>query len=86
MECCLAQGELVKLDSGKEAVTIRCTTGSVWMTKGDGIDYMVNAGSRITLTVGESALVEALVPSEIRIGNPAAAGAMLRPVIGLAAC
>lgn len=86
MECCLAQGELVKLDGGKESVTVRCTTGSVWLTKGDGVDYLIGAGSRMTLDAGESGLVEALLPAEIRIGNPNVAGQMLRPVIGLAAC
>lgn len=31
MECCLAQGGLVKLEGGKETLTIRCTAGCVWL-------------------------------------------------------
>lgn len=86
MECCLAQGELIKLDGRKEGVTIRCASGSVWLTKEDGADYMIKAGRRMTLTPGESGLIEALCQSEIIIGSPALAGEMIRPVISLAAC
>jgi len=86
MECCLAEGELLRLEGGKEGLVLRCTAGALWLTKGDGIDYLIPAGRRMLLAKGESALVEALEPSELRLGETASTGDMVKPVIGLAAC
>jgi len=86
MECCLAEGELIRLDGGKEGLVLCCKSGTVWLTKGDGIDYLVQAGKSVTLAKGEYALVEALRPSEFRVARPAARGEMATPVLGLVAC
>jgi hypothetical protein len=86
MEYCLSKGELIRLEGGKGGLTLCCTAGTVWLTKGDGIDYLVPAGSRAQLARGEHALVEALTPSGLRLGNAEAAGDLAMPVIGLAAC
>lgn len=86
MECCLAEGELIRLDGGKEGLELCCTIGTVWLTKGDGMDYLIPAGKRLKLAKGESALVEALRPSDFRVGKPAAIGGMAKPVLGLAGC
>jgi hypothetical protein len=86
MELCIAAGELIKLEGGRKGLVLRCTSGLVWLTKGDGNDYLIPAGKPVTLARGESALVEALKPSELRRGEPSAASDILEPVIGLALC
>jgi len=84
MECSLVQGELIKIEGGKAGLTIRCISGMVWLTRGDGMDYMIAPGRRFELARGETALAEALQPCELRLGEPS--GAALKTVIGLAAC
>jgi hypothetical protein len=86
MEFCLEEGELIRVEGGKEGVVLRCTSGTVWLTKGDGIDYLIPAGRRMSVAKGENALVEALELSELRLGEAASTGDMVKPVIGLAAC
>jgi hypothetical protein len=86
MEFCLGEGELLRLEGGKRGVVLRCNAGTVWLTKGDGIDYLIPAGRRLVLAKGESALVEALEPAELRLGEAATAGDMTTPVVGLAVC
>ncbi len=86
MECCLAQGELIRLEGGKDGLVLRCLSGTVWLTKGDGMDYLVPAGKRIMLAKGESALVEALQPADLLLGDPSLSSHMVRPAIGLVAC
>lgn len=86
MEFCLAEGELIRLEGGKAGLALRCTAGTVWLTRGDGIDYLIAAGRRMVLERGESALVEALEAAELRLGETAAAGEVMKQVIALAAC
>jgi hypothetical protein len=86
MECCLLKGELVRRDGKKGGLEVRCTSGVVWLTRGDGVDYLVGAGSRVTLGRGESALAEALQPAELHLGDASSTGQTIHPVIGLAAC
>ena len=74
MEYCLSEGELIRLERGKAGLTLCCTAGTLWLTKGDGIDYLIPAGNRAQLARGELALVEALKPSGLRLGNPSATG------------
>ena len=84
MECCLATGELIRLDGGALGLKLRCTTGRVWLTKNDGQDYLINAGRSFELPAGENALLEALNPAGIFVleTRPAASMAAVR----LAAC
>ena len=86
MECCLAEGELLRLVGGKEGLVLRCTAGALWLTKGDGVDYLLPAGKRIMLAKRENALVEALEQSEFHLGEPSLTGDLGKPVIGLVAC
>jgi hypothetical protein len=86
MECCLAKGELVKLEGRKDGLVLRCTVGTLWLTNGDGIDYLIPTGKRTTLAKGEIALVEALEQSELHLGEPATASDMAKAVIRLAMC
>jgi len=84
MECNFVEGELIRLAGGKTGLTLRCRTGLLWLTRGDGQDYLIAAGNGFELGRGESALVEALQPSELRLGEPA--NRTVHTVMGLAAC
>jgi len=84
MECNFAEGELIRLAGGKTGLTLRCRAGLLWLTKGDGQDYLIAAGNGFELEKGESALIEALQPSELRLGEPDKRA--LHAVMGLAAC
>jgi hypothetical protein len=87
MECCLAQGELIRVNGEKDGVILRCTCGTVWLTCGDGRDYLLGAGKTFTVAAGQTAIAEALSPSECSLGKPQRAGSPLHnPVIRLAAC
>ena len=86
MEFCLAEGELIRLEGGREGLVLRCMTGTLWLTKGDGLDYLIQPGRPTTLAKNEAALVEALEQSELNIGEPRSTGNLARPVIGLAGC
>jgi len=87
MECCLAKDELIRLDGGSNGLVLRCTGGAVWLTCGDGADYLISAGRSFELPARRTAVAEALEPAEFYLGEPAAAGDLLhKPVIGFAAC
>ncbi len=87
MECCLAQGELIRLAGEKEGVVLRCTSGTLWLTCGDGRDYLLSAGMTFEVAARQTAVAEALQPVECTLGKPLLAGTLLqRPTIRLAAC
>lgn len=72
MECCLGQGELMRLNGGKHGLLLQCLEGTVWITTGDGRDYMVRQQTSFEIRSGISAIAEALGPVEIRLKLPAA--------------
>ncbi|GAC1450916.1 MAG: hypothetical protein PVSMB11_12040 [Desulfuromonadaceae bacterium] len=87
MECCLAQGELIRLDGEKDGVVLRCTSGTIWLTCGDGRDYLLSAGNSFELAARRVAVAEALQTAECTLGKPLLTNTLLqRPVIRLAAC
>lgn len=86
MEICLVKGELIRMDGGKNGLELRCPVGLVWVTKGDGADYLISGNKRIMLEKRESALVEALEYSEMRLGSANPAAGVLHPAFGLAGC
>lgn len=87
MECSLSQGELIRLDGEKGGVILRCTSGTIWLTCGDGRDYLLSAGNSFELAARQAAVAEALQAAECTLGKPLLAGNPLqRPVIRLAAC
>jgi Protein of unknown function (DUF2917) len=87
MECSLAKGELIRLDGGTGGLVLRCTGGTVWLTCGDGADYLIRAGRSFELAAHRTAVTEALESAEFCLGEALAAGDLLhRPVIGFAAC
>lgn len=67
MECGLERGELVRLSGGCRGTELACRTGTLWLTRGDGVDYLVHEGKSFLLAAGESAVVEALGPAEFRL-------------------
>lgn len=71
MECGLERGELVRLSGGSRGTELACRTGTLWLTRGDGVDYLVHEGKSFLLAAGESAVVEALGPAEFRLTEQA---------------
>ena len=65
MECCLATGEIIRLEGGPQGLMLRCTNGRLWLTKNDGQDYLIKTGRSFALPAGENALIEALNPAGI---------------------
>lgn len=87
MKYCLTQGELIRFVGGKEDSVIRCTSGTLWLTCGDGRDYLLGAGKSFTVTAGQFAVVEALLSSECFLSKaPYSEKTLQRPVISFAAC
>lgn len=70
MEWCIGKGELLRLESGTTGLTLRCASGIVWITRGDGADYLLAPGRCFDLARGENALVEGLQASELHLGQP----------------
>jgi hypothetical protein len=50
---------------------LRCLKGLLWITTGDGRDYLLTDSSPLQRLRGKAALIEALEDSEIRIENQA---------------
>jgi hypothetical protein len=87
MECCLAKGELIRLDGGSGGLVLRLASGAVWLTCGDGADYLIRAGRSFELPAHQTAVTEALESAGFFLGEPAVAGSMQhKPVVGFAAC
>jgi hypothetical protein len=87
MECCLAEGELIRVDGEKYGVILRCSKGTIWLTCGDGRDYLISAGNSFEIASHQVAVAEALQAAECTIGKSLSSHSPLeRPVIRLAAC
>lgn len=87
MECCLTKGELIRLDGGKDGLLLHCMAGTVWLTSGDGADFLIRAGKRIEIPASRIAVAEALEPAEFRLGDASPANPMLhKPLTGFVAC
>ncbi|MBW4056113.1 MAG: DUF2917 domain-containing protein [Proteobacteria bacterium] len=87
MECSLAQGELIRVDGKKDGVILYCTSGTIWVTCGDGRDYLLSAGNSFEIAARQVAVAEALQAAECTLGAPLACrDALQKPIIRLAAC
>ena len=87
MECCLERGELVRLDGEKNGVVLRCTGGTIWLTCGDGRDYLLTPGSSFAIAAGLVVVAEALQKAECTLGRSfSASNSQLKTVVRLAAC
>ncbi|NVO01012.1 MAG: hypothetical protein HXX17_17010 [Geobacteraceae bacterium] len=69
MKCSLKKGELFTLEATSEN-DLRCLKGLLWVTTGDGIDYLVTDSCPVKRLTGKKALIEALEDSEIRLQSP----------------
>lgn len=70
MKCSLGKGELFKLETAAGS-DLRCLKGLLWITVGDGRDYLLTDSSPLQRLHGKTALIEALEDSEIRFENQA---------------
>ncbi|MDD2542653.1 MAG: DUF2917 domain-containing protein [Desulfuromonadaceae bacterium] len=87
MECYLAQGELIRVDGKKDGILLCCTSGAIWVTCGDGRDYLLSAGNSFEIAARQVAVAEALQAAECTLGTPLARrDALQKPIIRLAAC
>ena len=87
MECTLTKGELIRLDGGKGGVLLHCMAGTLWLTSGDGTDYLIKAGTSFEITTNRIAVVEALESVEFRLGEAQSVDLRLnKPLTGFVAC
>lgn len=66
MDCTLERGEVLRLGGGS-SLRLHCTQGALWITIGDGRDYLIRAGSSFNLEKGCIALAEALGSALLRV-------------------
>jgi len=66
MKCSLGKGELFNLETAA-ASDLRCLKGLLWVTVGDGRDYLLTENCPLQRLSSKSALIEALEDSEIRL-------------------
>lgn len=80
MELCLDKGELLRVEAGTEGLTLRCLKGTIWLTVGNGRDYLLQPGARFEVKRGMSAIAEALAPVEMRLHPAPYDGAAIAPI------
>ncbi|WP_129128352.1 DUF2917 domain-containing protein [Geomonas oryzae] len=68
MDCSLEKGEVLRLGGGS-GLRLHCTQGALWITIGDGRDYVIRAGSGFELEKGCIALAEALASAKFCVDN-----------------
>jgi len=66
-------------------MVLHCLQGTVWLTRGDGVDYLLYRGESFRLEAGACALAEALGAAEIRLASAGCQPAGSRPVLALEA-
>ena len=86
MECTLGRGDLLRLAGGTRGATLHCLKGTVWLTVGDGRDYLVHQGDSFRLPAAATALAEALGSAEVRLVAAAVEAAGAGPLVTLEAC
>jgi hypothetical protein len=80
MECGLDNGELMQVAGGKEGLVLRCLKGTLWVTQGDGTDYIVHQGSCFKLKAGATALLEGIGSAEMRLEAAPCKGPGIAPL------
>ena len=86
MECNLGKGDLLRLDGKPKGVVLYCLKGTVWVTKGDGMDYLISAGRNFEMKPDTTAVVEALGSAEIRLVSTVCEGVTMRAGFSQVAC
>lgn len=77
MNCSLKKGELFRLEAVYEN-NLRCLEGLLWVTTGDGVDYLLTSRSPLKNLAGKACLIEALEDSEIRLQGQAGQAMSIR--------
>jgi hypothetical protein len=80
MKCTLGKGDLLRLEGGTRGVKLRCLSGTLWLTNGNGADYLVHEGQSFDLAPATTAVAEALGLAEFQLESSAREGAGIRPV------
>lgn len=67
MECHMGTGEIVRLEGCRDKIVLHCLRGALWLTNGNGVDYLLHPANRYEVTDGEAVVVEALDEAEVRL-------------------
>ena len=86
MECTLGKGDLLSINGRPRGIVLRCLKGTVWITNGNGVDYLVHEGSTFRLDPAATAVIEALGSAEVHLESVECEAAGRRPAFSLAAC
>jgi len=86
MDCTLGKGELLRINGHPGGMVLRCIKGTVWITNGNGMDYLVHEGKIFRLDPAATTVIEALGPAEVRLETLECEAAGPRPALSLAAC
>jgi hypothetical protein len=58
MEISLDNGAVMAIDGGRRQLQLICARGRLWITRGDGRDYILAPGEALAARRGESLVVE----------------------------
>lgn len=86
MDCTLDKGDLLRINGHPRGIVLRCLKGTVWITNGNGVDYLVHEEDIYRLDPTASAVVEALGCAEVNLESVECEAAGARPAFSLAAC
>ena len=86
MKCSLEKGDFLSVEGGPNGLVLRCQEGTIWLTNGDGRDYLVHRDDCFRLPAGATAVVEALGSAEFVLEMAVRQGAGIRPMLALKAC
>lgn len=86
MDCTLGKGDLLSINGQPREIVLRCLKGTVWITNGNGVDYLVHEGSIFRLDPAVVSVIEALGCAEVHLESVECEAAGPRPVFRLAAC
>ena len=70
----------MRLTGGRSGLMLRCLKGTIWLTIGNGIDYLVQQGSCFELKAGASAIAEGLGSAEMRLEAASYEGTSIAPI------
>jgi hypothetical protein len=86
MNCTLGKGDLLCINGQPRGVVLRCLKGTVWITNGNGMDYLVHEEHVFRLDPSATAVIEALGSAEVHLESIECEAAGPRPAFSLAAC
>lgn len=71
MEISLDNGAVVAIDGGRGQLEFICVSGRLWITRGDGRDYILMPGETLAARRGESLVVESWGESRLLLDRGA---------------